>query len=488
MVQRLMVQRATTGEVLTAEAPFVRLDDPTSKLSGSGSLNIVVGPGAMTLEASDGLPLFQRWGSIVTVHEDGEIPFRGIVIDTNWDGEKAELSLVCSSMGAYPYGQPWAGPAFYGAKVDPASIFGMVWDHLQSYPDGALGVTVSGTTPVRVGTASTQNKADTLAAYNAAVKTYNSENAELKSLRATTTASRKTYSGLVDARTAASKALTAAKKANSGVAAAQSRYNQAVAAATAQQKVIDQQQAAADAQATVVARVKATKDAAYTAKVAASKAEKDDGGAYELLWWEAPDCGQIIDDLAKSTPFDWYEQHSWAGEVPQTTIVIAYPRLGRRLGDDSDPTFVQGVNIIIPISPSATGDGYVSESIGVGAGEGIGSVRRTVSKRTGALRRAKAFQAKDIKSPGRMDTRLRTELQARGGEPALDEVTVLDHVNSPRGSYRVGDDILIQGDVPHFGPFSVWHRITQITDKSDGTSVVSLQRSDTYTYGKGLDT
>jgi len=486
-MERFIVQRALTKEVLSYDLKGVSRGALTRQLSAVGTMTLTVDAGQATVEAADGLPLFQEWGSIVTLDDDGQIRFRGVVTDMDYDGP--EWKITVSSMATYVYGLPYEGDPYYGAKVDPADIVRMLWAHAQSFPDGDLGVTVAGKTSIRVGSFSTQNKNDTIAAYNAAVKSYNTENDKLKALRKTVAASRDTYSSLVATRTAKSAALTAAKKTKdpAQIAAAQTAYNNAVAAATAQQSVISQQAAQVDAQASVVASRKAAKDKAYDLKVAASKSAKDDGGAYTLLWWEAPDLGREIDDLAKTTPFDWYEKHTWVGDLPQTQVVIGYPRVGRRLSGDGDPTFQQGVNITVELQPATTGDDFANAVYGVGAGEGIGSVRRSITRRNGRLRRVAAFQSKDIKSAQDMDTRLRAELTARQETLVVSKVTVSNHPNAPRGSYSLGDDINVQGYVPHYGKFELWHRIVGIAENTDGSTELDLERSDSFTYGTGVD-
>jgi hypothetical protein len=96
------------------------------------------------------------------------------------------------------------------------------------------------------------------------------------------------------------------------------------------------------------------------------------------------------------------------------------------------------------------------------------------------------FSSKDVKNNQTMDLKLRAELSARQNTLRVSQITVRQHENSPRGSYQVGDDIFVQGRIPHFGKFQLWHRITAITEKNDATSVLDLARTDSFTYGKGL--
>lgn len=484
MSERFVVERALTKQVLTYEAPNVGWESITRKLSAVGTMVLTVPVSVQTMIAADGEELFLEWSSIVSLVDEDQIRFRGIVV--NIDGATIEVA----SMGAYLHGMPFEGDPYYGAKVDPAAVVRMLWAHVQSFPDSDLGITVVGSTPIRTGTYSTQNKTDAIAAYNAAVKAYNRESAQLKGLRDIVAASRRAYSALVTQRTAASRDLTAAKKIKpknqAAIDRAQTALNAADNAKAIQNAVIADQQGDVDAQAKVVASAKQAKDSAYATKVAASKQAKDDGGAYTLLWWEAPDCGQAVDDLAQRTPFDWVEQHYWSGDQPATRIRIAYPRVGRRLDGAGDPTFVQGINMSEPLVPRVDGDDFANSVFGVGAGEGVGSIRRVITRRNGRLRRVAAFQSKDIKTNTDMESRMRAELNARQNVLAVESVTVRDHPSSPRGSFSLGDDVFLRGRTRYFGDFKLWHRIVGITERPNGSSELQVQRSDSFTYGTGV--
>lgn len=488
MTIRYIVQRAATREVLTYDAPIVTHDSLNWQLNGAGSVELLIEPAVRRQVAADGLPMYGTWLTLISIEEDGQLRFRGIVKSMTWTGEQWKMRVP--SITTYPYGQAYEGDAFYGAKVDPADVIRRVWAHVQSFADSDLAVRVVGKTPVRIGSFSTQNKADTLAAYNAAVKAYNTENAALKQLRDQATASNKAAGDLRDTRTTRNQQLNAAKKTKNptAIAAAQTAYNAADAAVRAQEADYAAKRAAVDRQAAVVKDRKATKDAASAQKTAASKAAKDDGGAYTLLPWEAPDCGRTIDDVTTLAPLDWYERHYWEGDEPRTEIVVAYPRAGRRLSGDTDPTFEQGVNIMIPLEPEDDGDDYANAVYGVGAGEGPGSLRRSTAKRDGRLRRSKAFSDKSEKNAASMDRKLAVELnRTMQGLGVTKIVVVADHPNAKRGSYDVGDEIYIVGDVPNLGPFAAWHRITGITDKQNGTVELDVALASTFIYGKGLD-
>lgn len=488
MTERYLVQRAVTGKVLTREAPILSRDDLSRQLSGVGSVKLTVSPAALVTTAEDGLPLFVKRGTLISIVDDDQITFRGIVHEIT--PQPKGWVLEVPSISTFPHNTPWDGGAYSGVQVDPADVARKLWDHVQSFPDSDLGVTVVGTTARRIGSISTTNRINATKAYDAAVQTYKAENAELQALKKVVAASRKVYSTLTSTRVEKQKVLTAAKSAKpkdqAAIDDAQNAVNAADNAKAVQNGNIARQQADVDAQAKVVEAAKKAKDAANDQKTLMSRREQADGGAYTLLPWEAPDCGQTIDDLAESTPFDWVEDHYWAGDTPATRIAIQYPRAGRRLNQPGDPTFQQGVNIIEVLTPTDSSQDYANTVFGIGAGEGAGAIRRTISKRDGRLRTVATFSSKDVKSDHNMDVKLRVELAARLETLEVRQITLRQHENAPRGSYDVGDDIYVQGRVPNFGKFELWHRITGITEKSNGTSVLDLARTDSFTYGRGI--
>lgn len=515
MTERLIIQRAITKEVLSYDLRGVSHGATDRQLSAVGTLPLKVGASQATRLASDGQPMFGEWETLVTLEQDAQIRFRGVVTAMSFDAPNWDITV--SSIATYPHGIPYEDDLWYGAEIDPTRIVDKLWQHAQSFPDSNLGVTVVGSTPVRVGSLSTQRRMAAEVAYKAAVATYDARNKTLQAAKAVVAGTRKTAAtkrtdraNASKAVTAASKAVTAAKTAltaakktkdQAKIAAAQNTLNQANATLTARKNDLTAatnalnsanggvkvDQSDVDAKAKIVAAAKAAKDKASDALSAAKQAESDDGGAYTLAPWEAPDCGQLIDDLAKSTPFDWIEEHYWSGDVPQTRIRIVHPRVGRRLSGDSDPTFVQGVNITVALKPTSSGDKLANSAYGIGAGEGAGSLRRSITVRNGRLRRVASFQAKDVKKAQDLDAQLRVELTARQETLAVASITVANHPNSKRGTYGIGDDILVQGQVPHLGRFALWHRIVGLTENTNGTTDLDLERTDSFTYGQGVD-
>lgn len=368
---RYIAQRATTGEFLELELPL-RRDELRWDLSGPGALRGTVSPDTGVLRAPDGRLLLEEWGTLIYAEADGQIRWGGIVVASAFNG--AEWGIECAGFATYPHGIPFAGE-YSKIGVDPALIVADLWQHVQSYADGNLGVTVGGAkTPVRLGT-------------------------EPREVSFTT----------------------------------------------------------ADGE-----------DVSFQA------------GPYELNWWEAPDCGSEIDSLAQETPFDYTEDHSWDGDTIKHEIVLGYPRLGRRR---TDLSFIQGDNVTSVVTPESNGEDFANSVLGLGAGEGAGSVHRTTAVRDGRLRRTHVFTAKDVSSTARMDALIRDQLQRRQNTLEIKSVTVTDHPNARIGSWSVGDDVLIQASIPWLGDVDLWCRITAWTLASETTATLTLARSDSFIYG-----
>jgi len=477
---RFIAQRALTGEFLEMELPL-SVSSLKWDLSGPGSLTGTVEPDTGVLRAPDGRLLLEEWGTYLYAEADGEIRWGGIVVSSKFDG--ARYQIEAAGFSTYPHGLPYQS-TYSRANIDPAQIIRDIWAHVQSHPDGDLGVQVVGSTKARKGSDSTAKLADATADYNAAKSAYDSANATLKSRRTAETNARKVYSDRVAARTAASKALTAAKKTKNPaqIAAAQAAYNDAVAAVNAQKSVVNSAAAATDAQAAVVADRKAVRDKASDARAAARKAEKADGGAYALNWWDTPDCGDEIDKLAQETPLDYVESHAWNSTRTAIShrVTIHYPRAGRRR---TDLRFVLGDNVLDLAAPQIDGDEFANEVVGIGSGEGKGALRRTTAVRDGRLRRTAVLKGKRVAVASRLDAMIRDELRARQGDLQIESVEVVDHPNAPIGAWAIGDDVLIQAELPWLDDVSLWCRITGWELLSESRARLSLARADSFTYG-----
>jgi hypothetical protein len=353
MAWRYMAFRAIDRAPLDLDLPL-KVEELGWALNGAGPLRATVDPDIGNLRADDGRLLLEEWGTLIFAEADGEIRWGGIVLTSALNGEAWQIEAA--QMATYPRGMAFDGN-YSKVGADPAKVIADLWAHLQSKPDGDLGVAVTGSTPRRIGTAAEP---------------------------------------------------------------------------------------------------------------------------YTLDWWEAPDVGGEIDTLAAESNLDFTEHHRWSGDEIASTVEVHYPRAGTRR---TDLAFIQGDNVIEVVTPTFDGDDYANTVIGLGAGEGKGSVHRTTAVRDGRLRRTAVYTAKDVKDSARMDSFIRAELARRTTLLAIDSVTVTNHANAPIGSWALGDDVLIEAVVPWVGDVSVWCRVVAWSLLDENTARLTLIRSDTFAYG-----
>lgn len=144
---RFLVQSILTGEWLSWD---LELSDPlvTWVLSGPTAITGTLKPEDPETRKLLVSGKFQPWSCWIHLEVEGEILASGILQPYQIDGDV--LSIEAAGPSAYPHGIPFQ-QELSGIQLDPADIIRAIWAHLQSFPDGKLGVTVVGSTPVRVG-------------------------------------------------------------------------------------------------------------------------------------------------------------------------------------------------------------------------------------------------------------------------------------------------------------------------------------------------
>lgn len=212
----------------------------------------------------------------------------------------------------------------------------------------------------------------------------------------------------------------------------------------------------------------------------------DDSGEekepYQLLWYETTDCGEEIDELAATTPFDYRETHEWNGVKVRHRLRLYYPRAGRKR---DDLRFVLGENIVEDPQPEWTGDDYWNVGVGLGKGEGSEKVRVTVPVDDGRLRRTGVINKPAVEDKDRLRALVGRSVRIHSQMLHLSQVVVYDHPDAPLGSFGPGDDIFVVSDTPG-STIDIWFRVVSYSaDPGDGTQVVlNLARSDSFTYGE----
>jgi hypothetical protein len=209
---------------------------------------------------------------------------------------------------------------------------------------------------------------------------------------------------------------------------------------------------------------------------------------YEIAWWNQIDVGREIENLAKQTPFDFAEVPRWADdrlEVDQH-ITIGFPRLGTKR---FDLRFAEDENLFAAVLLRETPNFYASQVIVRGAGEGRAAIRGQYGgNHSGRVRRVASLTDQTITTRKRAEALAQEELYRRLAAYTISEITIdATHDNAPLGSYTLGDDILVQANLPYYGEVQLWHRILAITWVPDRDEVrLSLRRSEQFNYGRVL--
>ncbi|MCG7284954.1 hypothetical protein MHY85_03075 [Cellulomonas sp. ACRRI] len=198
-----------------------------------------------------------------------------------------------------------------------------------------------------------------------------------------------------------------------------------------------------------------------------------EAGPFRLEWWSTTDLGSTIDKLATETPFDYAEDTSWNAD--RTALVhrlrLGYPALGARR---TDLRLVVGENVIL--TPDLTGgdDLYATEVHALGAGTGRTRVRAQLTRAAAGVRRVLVYTDTSARTRDDLSTVARADLAWRDGSPLLDQITVIDHPNTPIAALAAGDEVFVAGQV---GDYAIdrWVRITSIeTSPGSDRAVLDL--------------
>lgn len=168
-----------------------------------------------------------------------------------------------------------------------------------------------------------------------------------------------------------------------------------------------------------------------------------EAGPFKLNYFTNNDMGKIIDDLAKETPFDWREEHYWDGDIIRHRIRVGYPRIGRRR---TDLKLAIGENVRVIPTVSRAGEGYASDVLFLGEGEGRDKVAGSVGKREPRrLRRVAVLDDSSLRSKGAAIDAARAELARRNGAASVSDIELTEHVNAPLAKIELGDEVYLEG-------------------------------------------
>ncbi|PNG22421.1 hypothetical protein C1J00_09455 [Streptomyces cahuitamycinicus] len=201
---------------------------------------------------------------------------------------------------------------------------------------------------------------------------------------------------------------------------------------------------------------------------------------WELLWWDNPDCGQVITSVMDLAKGDYLERHYWDGSKEK---ILHHIDLGtRRLGKArSDLRFAQGENVIEIATPNYQGEYFANNVYVLGKGSGQKTARVRVVVDDKRLRRAKIITRKSTANARTLTEYGKKERAKHAEQLTIPSVAIRHHPNAPLGSWALGDRILLQVDVPWVGELAIWHRVvSEEIDPAAGTAVLNLTRSDFY--------
>lgn len=216
--------------------------------------------------------------------------------------------------------------------------------------------------------------------------------------------------------------------------------------------------AARQAEAKQAATAKKSRDAALKA---AKEKTREDGGAWKLHWWDTPDCFTTMSDAIDAAGMEWVEWSGWNADRTRILKEIrVVPRVGRR---QDSLAFVEGDNIIEAVVVEDDVAEYANKVIGIGAGEGRDALRVTLALADGRRSRVFVLDAKDVSKRAVLERMVRAELDARSRRFRVAAVRVdASHPNAERGTFGVGDSVLIDAEVGWVGRQRLWHRVVEV--------------------------
>ena len=357
--RRFYAQAAVSGAWLDLDLQLRVEAGPRHELSGGGSMSGFLSAGDPLVKWVSGRPQIDPWSVYLYEERDGILRWGGVVRRTRPAG--SELFVEASGFSSYPNGMPYTGSLYSSTSVNPMTVVGVIWSHLQAQPDGNLGMLLvnQGTCPVRLG----------------------------------------------------------------------------------------------------------------------SKEQP-----YQLAWWEAPDLGSELSQIATQTPLDMVERHSWTGPTTvKHELIVSYPRAGRRR---SDLVFTPD-NSRAAVELERDGDTFANNALVVGKGEGAKSIIGRSGIRDGRLRRVAVYVDKLTSTKARADALALRERNVRQLSSVVSSITVQDHPNAPLGSWALGDDIYVETEMPHVGEYRGWHRVVgwEMLPGSDSAASLSLQPAESFHYG-----
>lgn len=195
------------------------------------------------------------------------------------------------------------------------------------------------------------------------------------------------------------------------------------------------------------------------------------------------DCGDYIDALAKSSPFDYREESEWNADRTDVIkrIHLGYPRLG---DEQAHLAFVLNENVLAAQPHTEVADDWVSD-IGIsGWFPGVEVSAELTNADPDRLRRYLNEEDLLVDSNERAAAWAHRKLARRQAPPYWETITIIpDHPNAPFGTFDVGDTITVSGYMPFVGDLMQDHKIMAIAfDEKSNTCQLTLKAEGMFNY------
>jgi hypothetical protein len=428
------LQNLVTGQWMHRDVRGITSPSITWVLNGPDTFSCTLSPPRPDLLDLTGNPAAQEWQTACYLEQNGKIKFGGILTSSQFAGPNWIMGFT--GFLGYPAGMIYEGPDYTQSGVDSLDVVRYLWAWLQAQPGSNLGAVLDRTkSGVQLGVQPSSGSAGTTT-LTAGV---NSGARQLPVKDPTGFA----VGGII-VITGSNNQHTVTKISKSVLSISPPLIN-------------------GRAKGTVVYNL--GKPARYT-----------------LRWWNSTDIGQEIGSIATETPFDQWEEHSWADPLKQGVVHrvrFGVPRAGVR---QAGLRFAEGENITEPVQGTRDGSQYASDVIGLGAGQGSAQIRAQAAQLDGRLRRQYVHTDQTVFTASRMAARAQRVLASRRQIDTPATVVLRDHPNAPFGSFAVGDDIYVQ-QASGWRQTGTWVRITQMQqDPTTQAMTLTCARSDSFTY------
>ncbi|GAB4677574.1 hypothetical protein MOKP105_04390 [Mycobacterium avium subsp. hominissuis] len=195
------------------------------------------------------------------------------------------------------------------------------------------------------------------------------------------------------------------------------------------------------------------------------------------------DCGDYINALARDVPFDYREISEWNADRTNVkkTFQLGYPRLGVI---QENLAFVLNENVLSAKPHTETQTDYITDVGVTGWFPGVQYSSELSNADPDRLRRYLSEDDAMIDSNERAAAWAHRRLARRQTPPYWETITINpDHPNAPRGSYDVGDTIIVSGYMPWVGFISQEHKIISISDDvTKGVTQLALKAEGAFNY------